>query len=60
MMSHPDKCPDRLSGYGVMESSPPGIPTLIPTDCRDSAAINKGKLSHRQISRCSREVGSAP
>jgi hypothetical protein len=60
MMSHPDKCPDRLSGYGVLESGPLGIPTLIPTNCRDSAAINKGKLSHRQIPRCSGEVRSAP
>lgn len=60
MMSHPDKCPDRLSGFGVLASGPPGIPTQIATDCRDSAAINKGKLLYRQIPSCPREVGSAP
>ena len=60
MMSYPDNYPGRLSGVRVLESGSPGIPTQIPTDCRDSAAIKKGKLSFPQLPSCPREVGSAP
>jgi len=63
-------CPDRTrsgcgalqSGHGIgaMEGVPPGIPTQIPTDCRDSATINEGKPSNSRTPSCPRETGAAP
>jgi hypothetical protein len=37
MTPRPDSCPDRLSELATLTQGPAGIPTGIPTKCRDSA-----------------------
>ena len=37
MTPHPDSCPDRLSELATLMQGTAGIPTVIPTKCRDTA-----------------------
>lgn len=35
MSLHPDNNPDKVSGFGLLSELKSGIPTIIPTTCRD-------------------------
>ena len=35
MTPHPDSCPDKLSELAILTQGTAGIPTVIPTKCRD-------------------------
>lgn len=39
---YPDKSPDRLSGLAILAQETAGIPTKIPTKCRDSGLVRGG------------------
>ena len=46
MTPQPDNLPDKLSGLGVPRRALAGIPTDIPTECRDHAgALQTGEES---------------
>ncbi len=38
MSPYPGSYPDKVSGLGDLPSQKPGIPTIIPTKCRDLAS----------------------
>ena len=48
---HPDNCPDRLSGFWRPVEGIAGVPTAIPTQCRDYCRRATGKGESRQLSR---------
>ncbi len=51
MTRESDKSPDRLSGLGFSEGASAGIPTRIPTNCRDLVTVRLGQRSTRHLSR---------
>lgn len=51
MMLSPDIYPDRMSGFAAVTGQKSGIPTEIPTKCRDSGADGLSAEESRQISR---------
>ena len=51
MTPHADRCPDRLSGLTALTQGTAGIPTVIPTKCRDTARRPLCGAESRQTSR---------
>jgi len=51
MTPHPDSCPDRLSELATLTQGTAGIPTVIPTKCRDTARRPPCGVESRQTSR---------
>lgn len=51
MSPHSDSNPDKVSGFGWPQGLESGIPTIIPTMCRDSMI---GYRRETQIATCDR------
>jgi len=51
MTPHPDSCPDRLSELAALTQGTAGIPSVIPTKCRDMARRPPCGAESRQIFR---------
>ena len=60
MMPYPDSNPDKVSGFEVCIGPISGIPTEIPTKCRDSGAARPGVGESRHIMLHLGEVGFDP
>lgn len=50
MTPNPDSNPDKVSGLADWPEPRTGIPTIIPTKCRDSGAARQGDSESRQTS----------
>jgi hypothetical protein len=51
MTPHPDSCPDRPSELATLTQGTAGIPTVIPTKCRDMHAPTTPRPELRHQSR---------